>query len=223
MPCTPAPRRDPRQVFLAGIIGVPWQDIAVDPNDLSKGYKTAAQLKSDNVWGRILGDPTNPAGPVFPTDIHMIESVAQRPGLPGPDSAAVADPINGHEWDISKNGPPNADLQYACVFDLPVPTQCDPMNPDCDCNDGIGNQGGTVADMKSPLCQSRDGTYGHTQFRAKAYPGIRELQVLHGLGDQGIVASICPANTSNNARPDFGYRPAVSAIIQRLRPPLQIR
>ena len=40
-----------------------------------------------------------------------------------------------------------------------------------------------------PLC---DTTTPTTQVRGKAYPTIRELRVANGLGDQGVVASICP-------------------------------
>ncbi len=53
------------------------------------------------------------------------------------------------------------------------------------------------------------------QLRAKAYPGVRELEVLQGLGSQGIVASICPGNFDTQA-PDYGYNPAVGAIVERL-------
>jgi hypothetical protein len=224
-PCQPIGARDPTFVFFAGIVGVPWQDIAVDPADLQKGYKSAKDINDQNIWKVILGDPTNVSGPILPTDTHMVESIGQRPGLPGPDSAANADPINGHEWDISKNGPPNADLQYACVFNLPTPTQCDTMNIDCDCNDATpGTMGGTVAEMKNPLCQSGN-TYGHTQLRAKGYPGLRELQVMKGIGDQAIVASICPANVDpmQMNRSDFGYRPAINALVSRLRTALRGR
>jgi hypothetical protein len=222
--CVPIGSRDPTFVFFAGIVGVPWQDIAVDSNDLTKGYKSAKDINDENIWKVILGDPANAAGPTLPTDPHMIESYTQRPGIPGADSAPNADRINGHEWDISKNGPPNADLQYACVFDLPMPTDCVSTNPDCDCNDGTANMGGTVADMKNPLCQTATG-YGHTQNRAKGYPGLRELQVLKGIGDQAIVASICPANVNPAliTRADYGYRPAINALVSRLRTALRGR
>ena len=33
--------RDPGLVVLGGIVGVPWQDLARDPNDLKTGYKVA--------------------------------------------------------------------------------------------------------------------------------------------------------------------------------------
>jgi hypothetical protein len=95
-------------------------------------------------------------------------------------------------------------------------------NPDCDCNDATMNMGGTVQEMMNPLCQSAGG-YGTTQFRAKGYPGLRELQVLKGIGDQAIVASICPARvaTADQARPDYGYRPAIAALVSRLRTALR--
>ena len=120
-----APTRPKDLVFFAGIVGVPWQDIAVDTNDLTRGYKSGQQLAADNVWAKILGDPDNLAGPVLPTDPHMIESITPRSGLPGPDSAANADPIHGHEWDTSKDSPANRDLQYACVFNILEPKTCD--------------------------------------------------------------------------------------------------
>jgi hypothetical protein len=212
-----APDRDPRLVFWAGIVGVPWQDLARDPRDLTKGYKTSAELAADGVWSVIVGDPAKNQAP---TDPLMIESIGPRTGanpvlnapLAPPASAENANPINGHEWDTSQDSPPNRDLQYACVFPLATPKDCaNPENAsDCDCS------GGPLDAMKNPLCQAGT-TYGTTQTRAKAYPGTRHLQVLEGLGDQGIVSSICPANVADANAADFGYRPAVAAIIDRLR------
>jgi hypothetical protein len=46
---------------------------------------------------------------------------------------------------------------------------------------------------------------------------------LKGLGDQGIVGSICPKNTSDETKRDFGYRPAIDALLERLRIPLRGR
>jgi hypothetical protein len=208
-----APTRPKNLVFLAGIVGVPWQDIAVDPNDLTHGYKTGKQLSDQNVWAKILGDPDNPAGPVLPTDPHMIESITPRAGLPGPDSAANADPINGHEWDTSKDSPPNRDLQYACVFNILQPKTCNDSS-DCDC---ASPSVAMVADAKNPVCQA-PGTnlYSNLQTRAKAYPGLRELQVLKGIGDQAIVASICPANATDALRADYAFRPAMSALLREV-------
>ena len=135
------------------------------------------------------------------------------------DSNATADAINGHEWDTSKLSPaPNSDLQYACVFPLMTPRACGGPD-DCDCSAPIS---GTIADLKNPLCQDL-GTnqYSTNQSRAKAYPGIRELQVLEGLGDQAIVASICPANVTDDKRSDYGFRPAIAALLHGVRTPLR--
>lgn len=55
------------------------------------------------------------------------------------------------------------------------------------------------------------------QYRAKAYPGRRQLAVLKGMDAQAIVASVCPANMEDTAAADFGYRPAISAIVERLQ------
>jgi hypothetical protein len=212
--------RDKSFVFLAGIVGVPWQDIAKNPMDLTQGYLTAKDITDNNIWAKIVGDPANAAGPVLPTDLHMVESVQPRAGLSPIDSAWNADPINGHEWDISKVTPAaNSDLQYACVFPKTA-HDCGMDVNDCDC---AAPTVGTIADIKNPLCQSMQNTYSTVQSRAKGYPGIRELQVLEGLGEQAIVASICPANTTNPAGSDYGYRPAIAALIDRLRNALRGR
>jgi hypothetical protein len=92
---------------------------------------------------------------------------------------------------------------------------CTSANTACDCN-------GTPATRFNPLCQNAAGAYTTTQVRAKGYPGTRHLQVLQGMGDQGIVASICPSKvTGNKNDPDYGYNPAVNALVDRLR--IQLR
>jgi hypothetical protein len=63
--------------------------------------------------------------------------------------------------------------------------------------------------------------YTSTQSGAKGYPGLRQLEVLRGIGQQAIVGSICPANTRDMNRADYGYRPVIAAIIKRLRNPLR--
>jgi hypothetical protein len=214
-PCT---TRDPRLFYLTGIVGVPWQDLAVDRADLGHaGYKTAAQLRDDGIWADIVGDPLNPAGPVPPRDPHMIESITPRPGLPGPESGPRADPVHGHEWDPTRDTmQPKADLQYACIFDL-APTRTCTEGQDCDC---FGAQS-DLALVHKPLCQNAQGDYTNEQTRAKAYPGTRILQVLQGLGDQGTATSICPAQLSDPSGEDYGYIPAISAILHQLRKPLR--
>jgi hypothetical protein len=79
-----------------------------------------------------------------------------------------------------------------------------------------------VMAANSPLCQG--GANINTQTSAKAYPGARELQVLKDLGDNAIVASICPKVVQSkdpNSDPNYGYNPAVGAIIERLKEALK--
>jgi len=200
-----AAERDPDLVFWAGIVGVPWQDIARDPGDLREGYQDAAELTKRGTWDVILGDP-QASPPIPPRDRHMIVSPEPRAGLAPPESRANGDPVHGHEWLTQR-----ANLQFACTFELPRDQikACDPKNGPCECDQS--------AARKNPLCQDPDtGAYGAAQLRAKAFPAVRALQVLKGMGAQGIVASICPANTSEHARSDYGYRPAIRAIADRL-------
>jgi hypothetical protein len=192
-------------VVLAGIVGVPWQSIARDPADVTKGFRNAVEMTAKGAngvsgWDLVLGDPANY---VAPKDPHMIESVLPRPGLPGPSSPPNADPINGHEYTIASN-----DLQYACVFPLTKPRDCSTMGVNgCDCSPSSDN----------PLC---DPANTNIQVRAKGYPGLRELSVLKGVGSQGVVASVCAAQVSAPTQPDYGYRPAMAAIAAALKPHL---
>lgn len=219
--------RDSNLVFLAGIIGVPWQDIArsTDANQPLE-YKSFLELEVDQVWPTILGDGVSPA------DKLMVESITPRSGnnpvlneaIAPPTAGSLENAINGHEWEPT----PPSDLQYACIFPLAEPRDCaalraadDPRHCDCD---GAAN---TAAGQQSkPLCQDPQGDYGTTQYYAKAYPGIRELQVLKEYGTlttNSIVASICARNVDNPDGQDYGYRPAIGAIIERLKEQLQDR
>jgi len=208
--------RDRTYVILAGIAGVPWQDIARDPQDLSKGIKTYDELSAetqsgDSTWDIILGDLTNH---VSPKDPHMIESVAPRSGqnpitgdaIAQPTAPSDANPINGHERTID-----NDDLQYACVFPLPAPRDCSvPANAaGCDCVDPSND---------NPLCEANPNDQGKRtlQTRAKAYPGLRELAVIESMEQQGFVGSICPASVGNEAKADDGYRPTMAALLERM-------
>ena len=192
-------------VVLAGIVGVPWQSIARDPADVTKGFRNAVEMTAKDGsgvsgWDLVLGDP---ASYVAPKDPHMIESVKPRPGLPGPGSPPSTDPINGHEYTSS-----NSDLQYACIFPLTTPRDCSAGNvTSCDCSPSSDN----------PLC---DPANTSIQVRAKGYPGLRELAVLKGVGAQGVVASVCAAQVSAPTQPDYGYRPAMAAIAAALKPHL---
>jgi hypothetical protein len=77
----------------------------------------------------------------------------------------------------------------------------------CDCFDGAPGD-------NNPLCQDPAGNYVSTQFFAKAYPGLRELDLVKRLG--GVAASICPRNLTNASAQDFGYRPALEALAKDL-------
>jgi len=210
--------RDAGLVFFAGIVGVPWQDIARDKTDLTKGFKNANELQAAvdasgyNTWDIILGSQKTDG---LPLDPLMRESIQKRTGtnpITGDTlvdaSTPNANPINGHEWTI-----PNDDLQYACIFPLPAIDQRDCTNANltaCDCFE---------ANNDNPLCQAdpNNNNAPTLQVRAKAYPGTRPLSVLRDLGDQGIVGSVCPAQIADDTQVDFGYRPAIGAIIDRLK------
>ena len=134
----------------------------------------------------------------------------RAPACPGPARPTAPIPINGREWDTG-----GTDLEFACTFDLfetPDGTigprasrmrrrPCDKSACDCD---------GTKT---TPLCDPADNT---VQIKGKAYPTRRELTVAKELGDHGIVASLCPKQLTAPDADDYGYRPAVRAITQRL-------
>jgi hypothetical protein len=196
--------RSPKLVMMTGIVGVPWQDLAKDPKTLATGFAPGTELD----WGLILGDPSTGAPP---GDALMIESVGPRTGanpptgvpLAPPGSPFLANPINGHERVIAAAD----DLQYACVYAKPTPTDC--AGGACECiNPDI---------VDNPICQAVDGSYSSTQRFARALPGVRELRVLQGLGQQGTVGSVCAAVISGSAQPTFGYKPSVDAILHALR------
>jgi hypothetical protein len=148
--------------------------------------------------------------------------------LAPPTAAAGANPVNGHEW--LGGDTQQGDLQYACIFKLPKAAICEPTisdgmeRPNCDCNPDLNGKPA----YKNPLCQQGADMYSNNQHSAKAYPGVRELQVLYGIGveDDGvtpkgssnaIVASVCPKQLDNKNAKDYGYNPAVTAIVDRLK------
>jgi hypothetical protein len=193
-------------VLFAAITGVPWQDIAFDPKDLSKGYKQTQQID----WSLLLGDPATLTPPGDPL---MIESIAPRTGtspitgeaLQPPDAAPGANAINGHERII----PDSDDLQYACIYARPTFKACNATTPDCECK---------VPDFDTnPMCQASNGAYTNIQRFAKGLPGARQLSVIRGLGPQGVPASICAATATDDTQPIFAYRPAMDAVLRALR------
>jgi hypothetical protein len=191
-------------VFVAGIVGVPWQDIARNPGDLSEGFKTSSAMEQDGTWDVILGDPANQEPPLDPL---MRESMGARTGI-NPitgeptdltSSTPLGNSINGHEWNTK-----GKDLQYACIFDLPQPTPCD-ADSSCEC---------FSSETDNPLC---DPNAPKQRLRAKAFPGLRQLGVLRGLGDQGIVASVCPQQVTDRSAENYGYRAAIGALVNQLK------
>ncbi|WP_437643848.1 hypothetical protein [Sorangium sp. So ce362] len=232
--------RGPQHVIFTGILGVPWQDLARQDAsgapDLSQGLddqgnpvgglKSAAELNarvtgsSKNTWDIILGDPANH---VPPADPFMIESATPRSGtnpITGdpivPPNATGWNAINGREYTILPDGA--GDLQYACLFDVEE-RSCEGTNQSCDCiqvgGQTIDNPLCVPEDMNDPAAPLPRTT---TQYKAKAYPGIRELQLLRSLGNQGITGSICPAQTSDplSDNGDYGYTPVIRAVLDRL-------
>jgi hypothetical protein len=175
-------KRDPSLVYYLIIGGVPWQLLAQDPFNPTLPLKRTLDTAD---WRRIVGnDPSK--YDYTGIDPHMIESIAPRTGLPPPTSSNTADPINGREWNTLESNA-GVDLQYACTFDLLAPKDCTDTTIACDCTGVATNADGP------PLC---DTTVPTMQVRGKAYPTIRELRVAKGLGNQGVVASICPRVTA---------------------------
>ncbi|HWO08009.1 MAG TPA: thrombospondin type 3 repeat-containing protein [Polyangiaceae bacterium] len=219
--------RSPNHVFFGGIVGVPWQlisaDVDADGRPLAAGqlrFQSGAELDQLGTWDEILGNPGRPWRPasalrpevdgiaaVPPASPYMIESELPRAGIT-PGNA-----INGREFSTANSGGTPDDLEYSCIAPLNTPTDCttrDPYTEVCYCYQG---------DTDRPICEQTPGTSaaGTTQYWTKAYPPPRHLEVLKDLGSNGILASICARNVTDPAAVDYGYRPAVEAIIEGLK------
>jgi hypothetical protein len=151
----------------------------------------------------------------------MVESVAERDGsnpildvrtAPSSASSARANPINGHEADYRSNP---LDLQYACTYELPERIDCS-SDTTCDC---AANE----LPFRRSLCHDpTTGAVGTMQYFAKAYPGLRQLEVLKDFGartSNAIAGSICPKLSRPDQRdlPSYGYNPAMHALVDRLK------
>src|SRR6185503_18666321 len=95
----------------------------------------------------------------------------------------------------------------------PDPIVCDQTRFDsdepCDCFN-------SDLQYNRALCQPPGGgVTGITQYYGKAYPGLRELRVLRGVGGHGIVASAC-TKSADLASAAYGYRPAMDALAGRV-------
>jgi hypothetical protein len=215
--------RDPSMVYFLGIVGVPYQDLAVSSGAGTLVYQTPAELVSKHTWDKVLGNdaPGNSAPPILPTDNLMVESVGPRGGDDGESPPAplasttggsLANPVNGHEWVNSDE----SDLQYACIFPLAETRDCAKIvglnpEPGCDCKPSSL----ALAD-DNPLCQDSSGKYSTTQGFGKAYPALRELSVVKALGNNGLASSICSGNLSDDSKDDFGYRPAIDLMLNQI-------
>jgi hypothetical protein len=224
--------RPPQDVFYATMTGVPWQLVArqksgvpdlvngvsdLDPKAVG-GFKTYAELlerdpKGNVFWDDIAGDPENYVAPGSP---YMQESTAPRSGTDPITGVAISpagspngtNPINGHEFPIAT---PPGDIEYACVYPLLHPIDCSQPGAVCDCA-GSGAAG-------NPLCDPNPNDSGNPtlQTRGKAYPGLKELAIAKGMGTQGIVTSICPAQLSDNTQGDYGYDAAAKTIVDAVK------
>jgi hypothetical protein len=205
--------RLPNLVFFAGIVGVPWQDIATEAtreDPASLAYMDARQLDADNRWAVILGDPGLPynarecavaeppdacsRAPIPPSDPFMIESINPRTGVNPitgenivPLGGSGWSDINGHEYDNSVNAidgkPSNDDLQYSCIF----PLAADAVKENCMATDATCDCGEepTVAKGR-PLCKPQ-GSTAATAATASQYWGkaYPATRVLQVLRDFG--------------------------------------
>jgi hypothetical protein len=191
-------------------------------------------------------DPAAYAG----IDPHMIEDYQPRTGSglvasPPQPLGGGPDPINGREWVTDTATPSHANLpvdrEYACIFPLvdattgaATPRDCsnsaDFVNQEaCDCSTkGLLSASPTAIPAVCGQCPgtgsttcSQAGTDYNLQYYAKAYPTIREIELVHLMGSQGILSSLCPIHPNykngDSEDPVFGYRPAVTSIINRLK------
>jgi hypothetical protein len=227
-------RADGSNIFLAGIIGVPWQDISEPSTQAANAnlkyipVTDSRWTSTGGIWSQIYGDDdlNTAAG-----DIHMVESVVPRSDLAGPTSSSpTADPKSGHEYNTARE-----DLEYACIFALEgaAPARpcgcttgssdyasCKYLSPNdcCDVSYPADGAGGPGDNYDKPLCQNpTTGASGTTQYYAKGYPGLREIAVLHDYAvgptnytDKGgtgnsIVTSICPKVLATGQESSPGY------------------
>ncbi len=155
--------RQAGQVTLQTIVGVPWQDIVEDPANAASPTVTTTTLAQTGAWEWVTGAVQDP---------FARESVKPRTGQsPATGDTVTADnAINGGERTISEND----SLQYACTFGLP---EEDPNGIYCS----------TCIDQScdDPICNNT------TQIASFAMPGTRQLEVVRGLGERGVVGSVC--------------------------------
>ncbi len=228
------PRSGSELIFFAGIVGVPWQDLATEatrdtPDELALIPVTTAVPDGEslqNRWDNLLGSEATGGTPLDP---FLWESVEPRLGthhlsslpfpaenpLTGdapapPESEAGVSAVNGHELTL----PARSELQAACSFALPTPRDCATatLSAACPCAPG------DATSPDDPRCQA-PGTrlLTTTQYAASATPGLRFLEVLHGFGLNAGLGSACPKLTSDDDATEtaYGYRAALASGLLR--------
>jgi hypothetical protein len=211
-------------VFLAGIVGVPWQDLMLTPSPARNArleLMNHAELTSTGRWQMILGSPgTAQSPPEPPSDRLMVESIDDRTLTFGSEphpligaagalaparTSGQANVINGHET----NTHDRTELQYACTFPLPTARDCTDDAVGCDC-------GPAAMVYNRSVCQAT------TRTRGRAVPGVRQLTLLRDFGEltgNAVAASICPKTLDETAE-DYGYNPAMDALFRTMTPVL---
>jgi hypothetical protein len=172
----------------------------------------------------------------------MVESYQPRTSVPvpvggfpvaDPSQPEGTDPISGREWITDSTAATHlgllVDREFACTFKLSSPRDCsaaatsaDPALGDgCDCQPAEEGTGTFTHPEVSAACNDHNPSQ---QDYAKAYPTVRELLLAKLLGqvpgaNEGVISSICPIHTEEAMPGDplYGYRPAVSAIVNRLK------
>ena len=214
------PQRSNSLISVSLLVGAPWQDLATEDSlgTSNLTYLSAAELQSNARWPLLIGD-----GPFdAPSDPLMLESIDPRSGkspltgaslIPADSTDPGANPSNGHEQFV----PDNAELQYACIFPLPKPEVCAAGDTTCACAPDKAGSVDAVLAANSPICQPpAGGPPGTTQYFGMAYPGARELRFGKALGARTAAASICPKEASDETSQNYGYVPALNALIDRI-------
>jgi hypothetical protein len=223
-------------IYYAAIAGVPHELLQAQvgdpecPQGTNQGDCPQKSTLSPDDWLKITGaDPEhyNFTG----ADFHMIESETDRTNNTGSwanvsncpsnnnnTAGNSCDPINGREWNTG-----NGDLELACRFD--IRPQYNNQGKDCTSNKFTGACDCAAGNpiLNNVLCDPNVPTL---QIYGKAYPSVRELELAHAMagvnaaaGGQGIVSSLCPIHVTEHSPGDpvYGYRPAVNAIVNRLK------
>ncbi len=188
-------KRRTQDVVFAGLVGVPWQDIALPSSIGTKGTLEFADATEMNQrWADLLPTNGDPAG-----DALMRESIGIRTGQGVRTKADGFAYPNGYDFDTEGQS-----LQYACLSPLPEPLPC--LTSSCECY-GVSDD---------PMCVD-PGTGEATDQRHSvgAMPGVRQLELLRALGENGVTASICAKQTVDPEVQSYGYRAAVNAIVAR--------